>query len=106
LYAFVPGNQAIKKVIGMALDTNSLRDFQVGFLDAEGSLIQRLSVTSETLMGATGRAEQIADELSAADFFITAGPNAPPGARAAAPLGIAKLLTPLGRLIFSHVGHH
>ena len=89
--------------MGMGLETNGLRVFQVCFLDMDGSLIQRVSIPSESLMGASDRAQVIAIELSAADFFITAAPYPPPLATPKSPPNISKPLTPLSRLIFSFV---
>ena len=89
--------------MGMGLETNDLRDFQVCFLDMDGSLIQRMSIRSESLMGASDRAQEIANELSAADFFITAAPYASAKVTPKFPPSTSKPLTPLSRLIFSLV---
>jgi hypothetical protein len=97
-------NKAIKAEIGMETDTFGPRDFHIGFLNTEGVLIGRISVTSETLLGAMARAEDIANELSAADFFITAVQRPLAKVHHGAPSGIGKLFTPLGRLIISFVG--
>jgi len=89
--------------MGMGLETNDLRVFQACFLDIDGLMIGRVSVPSESLMAASARAQEIATELRAADFFITA-PYIPPEAILKSSPNIVKALTPLSRLIFPFVG--
>ena len=50
---------------------DSLRDFEIGFLDAEGALIQTVPVAAESVTIAACRAAEIVSEIDAADFFIT-----------------------------------
>ena len=85
----------------MEMDANGPREFEIGFLDAEGALIQTRSLSADTVTSATDCASKIATELSATTFFITAAPYSSTEATAFPPK-IAKLLAPLGHFIFSH----
>lgn len=87
---------------GMGTGTGDLGDFHIGFLDPEGALIQTMSLKAETLTGATDSAEEIARNINAADFFVTAGSRAAVEPLPVAPRRITKLFIPLSRLIFSH----
>jgi hypothetical protein len=70
-------------------------DFQVGFLDAEGALIQTVSVQAETLTLATSCAGTIAASLDAANFVITAVPDFSQNGSAFPAANVAKLIAPL-----------
>ena len=85
----------------MGEDASGPREFGIGFLDAEGALIQTVSLSADTVTSATDRASEIATELSAANFFITAAPYS--STEATASPTVAKRLAPLGRFIFSNV---
>jgi hypothetical protein len=54
-----------------------LRDFEVGFLDAGGALIQIMPLPAGTITSAAQRAREIGSEIDAADFFITSRPAYP-----------------------------
>ena len=56
---------------------DALIDFRAAFLDAEGELIRITPILAETLTIATSRAGEIADEIDAADFYITSKPAYP-----------------------------
>lgn len=87
----------------MGVDANGPREFGISFLDAEGALIQTMTLSGDTVTSATDRASEIATELSATNFFITAASYSSAEATASASLSIAKRLAPLGRFIFSKV---
>ena len=103
LYAFVPDNWAIEKEIAMGTDANGPSKFSISFLDAEGALIQTVSLSSDTVSSATVCASEIATELGAINFFITAAPYSSMEATALASPSIAKRLAPLGRFLSSNV---
>ena len=54
---------------------DQLIDFEAGFLDAAGALIQTVPIPAETLTIATSRAAELACEIEAADFYITSRPS-------------------------------
>ena len=56
---------------------DALIDFQAAFLDAEGALIRTTPIPAQTLTIATSRAGEIANEIDAADFYITSKPDYP-----------------------------
>ncbi|HEY2009386.1 MAG TPA: hypothetical protein VGH23_10385 [Rhizomicrobium sp.] len=80
------------------IDANEPREFGISFLDAKGELIQFMSLSADTVTSATDRASEIATELSATSFFITAAPYSSTEAAAIASPNIAKRIGPLGRL--------
>jgi hypothetical protein len=92
-----------RKRFVMGADANGPREFGISFLDAEGALIQSMSLSADTVTSATDRASEIATELSAPNFFITAASYSSTEATAFAPLSIAKRLAPLRRFISSNV---
>jgi hypothetical protein len=49
--------------------------FKVGFLDAEGAILEVVSIPAVTLTNAAERAGEIASEIDATDFFITPWPT-------------------------------
>jgi hypothetical protein len=49
-----------------------LREFDIGFLDTRGTLIKTVSIVAETATIAIRRAEAVAVEVGAADFYISA----------------------------------
>ena len=51
---------------------DNLHEYQVRFLNAEGALIEGVRVLAESLAVATDRAGAIAEEMGAANFYITA----------------------------------
>lgn len=53
---------------------NRLRNYKVAFLDAGGALIQKVSIPAESLTIAAQRAGEMATEIDAANYFITALP--------------------------------
>jgi hypothetical protein len=51
---------------------DNLHEYQVRFLNAEGALIEGVRVLAESLAVATERAGEIAAEIGAANFYVTA----------------------------------
>jgi hypothetical protein len=49
--------------------------FRVGFLDAGGALMRTVSIPAATVTSAAELAGEIATEIDAADFFLTAKPE-------------------------------
>jgi hypothetical protein len=70
--ALAPDQNAIGKTTAMNTNAGGPVDFQVAFLDAEGALIQCVLVQAESLIIATSCAGEIAAELDAVNFIITA----------------------------------
>jgi hypothetical protein len=99
----VRDNWALKKEFAVGTDTNGPREFRIGFLDAEGTLIQTVSLSADTVTSATDRASEIATELSATNFFVTAAPYSSREVAVFTSLSMARRLAPLGRFIFSNV---
>jgi hypothetical protein len=97
-------NTQSRKRFLMGADANGPREFGIRFLDAEGALIHSISLSADTVTGAADRASEIATELSATNFFITAASYSSTQSSAFASLSIAKRLAPLGRFISSNVG--
>lgn len=50
------------------------QNFKVAFLDADGGLIDIVSIPASTVASAAQRAEEIATEIAAVNFFITSVP--------------------------------
>jgi hypothetical protein len=78
-------------------------DFQVGFLDAEGTLIQTVPVQAETLTLATSWAGKIAAKLDAADFVITVVPDFSQNGSAFPAANVAKLIAPLSGFLARNI---
>jgi hypothetical protein len=70
---------------------DGLGDFTVAFLDADGRPIQTVPVPAETLTDVAQRAREIAAEIDATDFLITAKPASPPSGRPIRFLGLRSL---------------
>ena len=51
---------------------NNFHEYQVRFLDGEGTLMDDVHLMAESLVVATDQARTIATEMGAANFFITA----------------------------------
>jgi hypothetical protein len=66
---------ADENVIWIGGDMDGLKDFEVGFLNAGGTLIQTMPVAAENVTTATCRAGEIAREIDAVDFYITSKPE-------------------------------
>jgi len=56
---------------------DGLKNFKIAFMDADGALIQSMPIPADTLTSAAQRAEEVASEIGAADFFITSKPRVP-----------------------------
>jgi hypothetical protein len=78
-------------------------DFHVGLLDAEGALIQTVSVQAETLILATSCAGKIAAELDAANFVITVVPDFSQNGGAFPASNVAKLIAPLSGFLARNI---
>jgi hypothetical protein len=94
---------AIKKATAMGRSICRPVDFQVGFLDVEGALIQTVSVQAETLTLATSWAGKIAAELEAANFVITVVPDFSRNGSAFPAAYIAKLIAPLSGFLARNI---
>ena len=51
---------------------NNFHEYQVRFLDSEGTLMNDVRLLAESLVVATDQARTIATEIGAANFYITA----------------------------------
>jgi len=103
LQVSAPEKNAIKKATAMGKSTCGPADFQVGFLDAEGAVIQTVSVKAENLTLATSCAGEIAAELNAADFVITVVPDFSQNGGAFPAANVAKLIAPLSGFLARNI---